>query len=393
MVKTNDQLVVDFNDRKKAINMNRQRIVMKVGSSSLTEANGALSLTKLQEHVAAIVSIKKQGHEVILVSSGAIAAGFSALGYPSRPVTVAGKQAAAAVGQGLLMQAYLAEFAKHGLTAAQLLLTREDFADQKRYQNALQTITELLKRSAVPIINENDSTSVEELTFGDNDMLSALVSGFIHADTLCMITDVNGLYDSNPNQNPNAKKYHFLPNVTDDLLMVAGQAGSKVGTGGMKSKLLAAQTALPFGVNVFIGKTSGQSTLQDLLAGKGDGTYIGSFKHESVMPSSKQWLAVHSHVNGQIKIDKGAEKALMYEGKSLLPVGITSVSGSFGPNDVVEIINEKGKVIGKGQSTLSSVDLTLIKGMSSNEASEQVKLNKAVAIHRDQWVTLAKERM
>lgn len=379
--------------RKKALIMNRQRLVMKVGSSSLTGANGALCLTKLREHVRAIAHAKKLGHEVVLVSSGAIAAGFSALGYPSRPSTTAGKQAAAAVGQGLLMQAYLAEFAAHDLTAAQLLLTREDFKDQKRYQNALQTLTELLKRSAIPIINENDSTSIEELTFGDNDMLSALVSGFIHADALCMITDVNGLYDSNPNQNPNAKKFHYIPEVTEDLFAYAGDSGSKVGTGGMKSKLMAAKTATPFGVNVFIGKSSGETTLEDLLLGKGDGTYIGSFKHASVMPASKQWLAVHSEASGQIKIDKGAERALLFEGKSLLPVGVVDVIGRFHENDVVEIVNEKNAVIGKGQTTLSASDLMLIKGMQSIQANEQIKLTKSVAIHRDQWVPLTKERI
>ncbi len=162
------------------------------------------------------------------------------------------------------------------MTPAQLLLTREDFSDQTRYSNAYSTLNELLKRGAIPIINENDSTSIAELTFGDNDMLSALVSGLIHANILCIMTDVNGLYDANPQINPNAKKIHYLPTLTPELLALAGDSNSKVGTGGMKSKVSAAKTALTLGVNVFIGKADQDETFIDILAGKGNGTYIGT---------------------------------------------------------------------------------------------------------------------
>ncbi|WP_236687334.1 glutamate 5-kinase, partial [Geobacillus sp. ZGt-1] len=221
--------------------MKRQRVVVKIGSSSLTDPKGGLCHDKLFDHVEAIAYLKQLGHDVILITSGAVAAGFGPLGYPARPTTIAGKQAAAAVGQSLLMQAYSSAFAQFGFTAAQLLLTRSDFYSRERFRNLFATITTLLENGAVPIINENDSVSIEELTFGDNDMLSALVAGFLHADALILLTDINGLYDANPKTNPQAKKYAFLPEITDEMIEAAGGIGSAVGTGGMRSKLLAAR--------------------------------------------------------------------------------------------------------------------------------------------------------
>ena len=198
----------------------------------------------------------------LLVSSGAVAAGFRTLGYPTRPVTLKGKQAL----QLRLVKVYLFKFMRSFLQnmtylSAQVLLTRTDFSNKDRYQNAFATFSELLERSILPIINENDTVSVEELTFGDNDMLSALVSGLVHADQLIILTDINGFYDDNPNKNPNAKRIHHLSEITDDMLELAKGAGSKVGTGGMQSKLLAARTALQAGVKVFIGKGEGPDKL------------------------------------------------------------------------------------------------------------------------------------
>ena len=208
-----------------------------------------------------LLVLHKAGHEVILVSSGAVAAGFARLGYSSRPITIKGKQAASAVGQGLLMQSYIEKFSVHGIVPAQILLTRIDFSNRERYRNAFATLTELLERGILPIINENDTVSVEELTFGDNDMLSALVSGFLHADQLIILTDINGLYESNPRKYPLAKRLDYLEQITDDLLKGADDTGSKVGTGGMKSKLLAAKTATSLGVSVFIGTGEGSDKL------------------------------------------------------------------------------------------------------------------------------------
>ncbi|MBB3908471.1 glutamate 5-kinase [Anoxybacillus rupiensis] len=366
--------------------MKKQRVIVKIGSSSLTDSNGKLSEQKLLDHVEAIAYLKQLGHDVILISSGAVAAGFSQLGYRFRPQTVAGKQAAAAVGQGLLMQSYISAFRSFGIVIGQLLLTREDFYSRERFHNLFSAISELLDRGVLPIINENDSVSVEELTFGDNDLLSALVSGFLHADALIILTDINGLYDGNPKTDRTAKKYHFLPEITDDLIEQAGGIGTSLGTGGMKSKLLAAQKALSFGVSVFVGTGSGKRKLCDVLEGKGDGTYIGT--RQGHMQMRKQWIAYHSQPAGRIEIDEGAEIALLHKGKSLLPVGVTNVWGAFKALDVVEVINQKGEVIGRGQVYYSAEDLVKVKGWASEAARRYSIHQRPEVIHRNHWVCL-----
>lgn len=368
--------------------MSKRRIVVKIGSSSLTNSNGGLSIEKLTEYANALAKLKQQGHEVILISSGAVAAGFTKLGYPTKPVTIAGKQAAAAVGQGLLMQGYEEAFARHDIVVAQLLLTRNDFLSEEQYSNANAVLKELLARGVIPIINENDTTSVAELTFGDNDMLSALVSGLVHSDFLIILTDINGLYDEDPRKNPDAKKYHYLPIVNDELFLQATSAGSKVGTGGMRSKIEAAKTANTLGVNVFIGTGAGEEKLIDILLGKGDGTYIGSAT-KKVVKNKKQWIAFHSTTKGNIIIDDGAAQAILTKGKSLLPVGIQEVVGSFKKGDVVEVMNKRGKVIGKGQVNYSAEELRSIKGKDSFEAKKTINYQYDEAIHRDQWITFS----
>lgn len=370
--------------------MAKQRIVVKIGSSSLTNKQGGLDLLKLNEHTSAIAALKKMNYEVILISSGAVSAGFYDLGYPSRPVTVAGKQAAAAVGQGLLIQAYTDAFRKYGMVAAQLLLTKDVFTNEVQYSNVYATLTELLKRDIIPIINENDTVAIDELTFGDNDMLSALVSGLVHADFLIMLTDINGLYNKNPKKDPTAIKYHKLDVLTDEILnQTKHESGSKFGTGGMKSKLLAANMALSLGVRVFVGSGSGENKLIDIMHEKGDGTYIGN-QNSNSFHKHKQWIAFHSNISGQIFVDKGAFEALMYQGKSLLPAGIDEIKGTFVCGDVVEIVYGNS-VIAKGQVNYSSEDLTKLKGESSKLLMEQTDSKKPEVIHRDKLVISMKE--
>ena len=285
------------------MSMNNKRVVVKIGSSSLTENDGTLSIEKLTSHSQAIAYLMNAGVEVILISSGAISAGFRQLGYSSRPVTVQGKQAAAAVGQGLLSEAYNHVFKQSGYPTAQILLTRENFSDEMQFSNIYQTMTELLKRRVLPIINENDSVVIDELTFGDNDMLSALVSGLINADMLIMLTDINGIYDKNPHLNHEAKRYPRLRYIPDELIEQTSQvSGSKVGTGGMQSKLMAAKMATTFGVNSFVGQSDGKNGLERILNGEGDGTYIGD-NHLPHVRKHKQWIAFHSKVNGKIYVD------------------------------------------------------------------------------------------
>lgn len=371
--------------------MKKKRIVVKIGSSSLTNKNGGLCLEKLQEHVEALARLKELGHDVILISSGAVAAGFTDLGYTTRPVSIVGKQAAAAVGQGQLLHAYSQEFKKHEIVSAQLLLTKQNLLAKDLYQNATATLTELLKRNVLPIINENDSVSVDGLTFGDNDMLSALVSGLVQAQMLIILTDVNGIYRDDPRMNPEAGKYEFLSEIPDELIKATSSEGSLVGTGGMKSKVEAAQTALALGSQIFIGTGSGSEKLVQILEGNGDGTYIGD-DPQATVKNSKQWLALHSMPTGKIEVDDGAALAISAQGRSLLPVGITKIGGRFKADDVVEVLNPAGEVIGRGQVNFSSEDLAEIKGLCSEEARVITKTGKRqVVIHRDQWFSATRK--
>ncbi|MFK3960426.1 glutamate 5-kinase [Pseudalkalibacillus hwajinpoensis] len=358
--------------------MGKKRIVVKIGSSSLTNGKGEIDLVKLIDHVNALALLRQEGHEVLLVSSGAVAAGFKELGYPARPVTLKGKQAAAALGQSLLIKSYIEEFNQRNISVAQILLTRPDFSNQDRYKNAFDTLSELLARGVMPIINENDTVSTEELKFGENDMLSALVSGLVHAYELIILTDVNGIYDSNPATNPDAIKFQTLDEIEDQMIEKAGGAGSNAGTGGMKSKLIAARTALNLGVHVFIGREAGSDKLQRIIRGDGDGTYLKQEK-ATFFNIKKQWIAMHSLVSGQLHIDEGAEEAIVSNGRSLLYGGISHVVGSFGEGDVVEVHGKNGK-LGKGQVKYSSVFLEKV-------IQEQGRESKMVeVIHRDQWV-------
>lgn len=366
--------------------MRKQRVVVKIGSSSLTNEQGGIDDRKFSDHVNALAALREVGHEVILVSSGAVAAGFSKLGYPSRPVTVKGKQAAAAVGQSLLIQTYTEKLSKFNIIPAQILLTRKDFSDRSRYRNAFATISELLDRGILPIINENDTVSAEEITFGDNDMLSALVSGFIHADRLIILTDINGLYDDNPHSNPSAKKYDYLEDITDEMMEAAEGAGSKVGTGGMKSKLLAAKTALSLGVPVFIGTGKGAQKLIDIIKGDGDGTYISNRTLSSVT-TNRQWIALHSETSGKVYVDQGAEEAILYQGSSLLPAGVFKVKGAFEAGDVVEVYGTKG-LLGKGEVTFSSDELKKMIEKRNIEKNKSSIMPSIELIHRNRWVQI-----
>ncbi|SIT84162.1 glutamate 5-kinase [Edaphobacillus lindanitolerans] len=370
--------------------MKKRRIVVKIGSSSLTDRADGLSAELVSEHTAAIAALAQAGQEVVLVSSGAVAAGFRNLGYHSKPASVVSKQAAAAVGQGLLMEAYTEEFKKHGIITAQLLLTRQDLVNKDRFHNTGRMLEELLKRRAVPIINENDSISVEGITFGDNDMLSALVAGLIHADHLIILTDVNGIYDGNPHNEPEARKYTYIAEVHDGLLKAASGPGSSVGTGGMKSKVLAARIAGSLGVQVFIGTGNGPEKLLDIVEGRGDGTYIGSTSRLSGK-DSKRWMAFCSVPSGTLTVDDGAARALSAKGTSLLPVGITGVSGTFRTGDVANVVDPQGNLVGRGQVNYPSDVIEEIIGRTGDEAMKISGGTTPEVIHCNRWIHLQKE--
>lgn len=365
-----------------------KRIVVKIGSSSLTSDEGGLHKSNIQFFASELAQLHKQNKQVMLVTSGAVAAGFREIGYESRPKLVHQKQAAAAVGQALLMQAYQEAFAQYGIVTAQILLTRNDFSNRKRINNALMTIEELLSQRIIPIINENDTVSTAEivLKFGDNDHLSSLVATMTKASQLVIITDMDGLYTADPRKNPDATKIERVAQISEELVQLAGGAGSAVGTGGMRSKIEAARIAMRGGVATFIGRVQHDGELLQAVDGAGRGTYFDT--SENSLPMKKQWLGFHSIPAGTITVDQGAAIALQDRHKSLLPAGVVSCEGEFYPGDVVQVVTQENKLIGRGVVNYAHWQLQATAGLSSEEVERRVEVPRIEVIHRDEWITL-----
>lgn len=364
-----------------------KRIVVKIGSSSLTGNRGGLNSDAIIYFAGELAALYKQGYQPLLVTSGAVAAGFSAIGYRERPKKLHEKQASAAVGQALLMRAYQEALAEHGHVAAQILLTRTDFHSRKRIGSAVMTIEELLERGILPIFNENDTVSVDELKFGDNDTLSALVANLVKADRLVILTDMDGLYSADPRHDPEAIKYTTVDEIGDEIYRMAGGAGSSVGTGGMRSKLDAARIATRGGVPVFVGRANETGDLKAAAEGGGKGTHFTT--KLSAMSVKKQWLGYLSRPLGALIVDAGAKRALAEEGRSLLPVGITDVEGQFHAGDVVEVRGPGGDIVGRGVVNYDMEDLQRVCGLPGPQVLERLNgLHRLEAIHRDEWISL-----
>ncbi|MBB6732918.1 glutamate 5-kinase [Cohnella zeiphila] len=362
-----------------------RRIVVKIGSSSLTSEEGGLSRERVRFFADELSSLLKSGTQVLLVTSGAVAAGFRRIGYAARPQQVHQKQAAAAVGQALLMEAYQEAFGVHGLAVAQILLTRPDFGSRTRSQYAERTIEELLKQGVVPIINENDTVATDELKFSENDTLSALVANLAKADALYILTDIEGLYTADPRVDPGARRIERIDVISEELYRIAGGAGSSVGTGGMRSKIEAARIAMGGGVATFIGRVSEPGQLADAVDGRGRGTYFTTSLHS--LPARKKWIGFLAVPQGKIFVDAGAEEALLHGGKSLLPAGITGAEGEFHPGDVVEVANAEGRTLGRGVTHYSAWQTVAAAGLPSDEATRRAGVSRIEVIHRDDWVT------
>lgn len=361
------------------------RIVIKIGSSSLTSEAGGLNVEKIHFFASELASLHREGYPLMLVTSGAVAAGFTHIGYRNRPKITHEKQAAAAVGQALLMQAYNTAFANHGVKVAQILLTRSDFSNRKRVHNAMMTIEELLKQGIIPIVNENDTVSIDELKFGDNDMLSALVANLVKARQLIIITDMDGLYSDDPRRNSQAYRIDRVDQISDEIYRIAGGSGSAVGTGGMRSKIEAARIATRGGIPVFVGQVIEQGDLSLALGDDGKGTYFGTTLQ--TLSVKKQWVGFHSLPQGAIVVDRGAEEALLSGGKSLLPAGVTKVEGDFHPGDVVEVLNADRQIIGRGVTNYTTWQLQAVVGLSTDEVKKRVEVQRIEVIHRDEWMT------
>lgn len=362
------------------------RIVVKIGSSSLTSPEGGLNREQIRYFAEELSGLHRAGHQVLLVTSGAVAAGFRTIGYKERPKLLHEKQAAASVGQALLMQAYNEAFAAHGVGTAQILLTRSDFSDRKRIHNASMTLDELFKHRMIPIINENDTVSIDELKFGDNDTLSALVANLVKAQRLIILTDMDGLYTGDPRKDKTAKRIERVAEISEDIIRFAGGAGSSVGTGGMRSKLEAARIAVRGGIPVFVGRAVEPGDLFAAVADDGKGTYFDADLH--TLPMKKQWVGFHSSPKGVVIVDKGAEQALLTDGRSLLPAGVHGCEGDFHPGDVVEVAGPDGRVIGRGVVNYAAWQLKAAAGLSSAEVERRLEVQRIEVIHRDEWITL-----
>jgi glutamate 5-kinase len=365
-----------------------QTLVVKIGTSSLTRADtGHLALSAIANLVETLSRLRQQGHQVVLVSSGAVGVGCQRLNLSERPKTMAMKQAIAAVGQGRLMRVYDDLFSALGQPIAQVLLTRSDLVQRSRYVNSYRTFRQLLKLGVIPIVNENDTVAVEELKFGDNDTLSALVASLIGADWLFLLTDVDRLYSADPRSHPDARPIQYIECLEDltALKAVAGGSGSAWGTGGMLTKLEAAQIATTAGVRTIITDGQHPEKVLKALAGESVGTEFAP--HPAPNRGRKRWIASSLLPAGRIYLDQGASQAITAGGKSLLAAGITDLEGDFQPGDAVLLCDGTGKAVARGIVNYSEPDLRQIMGCRSDEIPTILGYaTKETVVHRDNMV-------
>lgn len=356
------------------------RIVVKVGSSSLTTAHGGLDLERLDALVEPLAARANAGNEVVLVSSGAIAAGLAPLRISSRPKDIAKQQASASVGQLALVHAYLEAFGRHQLTIGQVLLTANDVVRRSHYRNAQRTLATLLRMGTVPVVNENDTVATEEIRFGDNDRLAALVAHLVGADALVLLSDVDALYDRNPGL-PDARK---LTEVTDpsvlDEVDVETEGASGLGTGGMASKIAAARLAAGAGIPVLLANAGNAA---EALGSASVGTAFAA--RDTRLSARRFWLGYAAGANGRLRLDAGAVTAVARRRRSLLAAGILEVDGAFNAGDVVELIGEHDAVIARGVVAYDAAELATMTGRSTNELPPE---QRREVIHADDLVPL-----
>ena len=371
-------------NRREEILENIQKIVVKVGTSTLTNEDGSLNIEKIKKIVSELSNLSDKGYDVVLVTSGAVGAGMGKLNMTERPKTLSEKQALASVGQVALTHLYQLLFQEYGKIIGQILLTRGDFSDRRRYLNARNVCNTLLKNKIIPVINENDAVVSNELKVGDNDTLSALVSGLIDADLLIILSDVQGLYNKNPQKYEDANLIEIVGKIDDDIKKTADGEGSKFGTGGMITKIIAAEMATKIGTNMVIASGDDPKNISRIVEKENIGTLFT--KKNKKISSKKYWLAYGTNKKGLLTIDEGAEKAL-FKGKSLLPVGIKSFEGDFDKGTVLKIMNMKNENIATGISNYSSDEIELIKGHRSEDI-EKILGHKYddVVVHIDNMV-------
>jgi len=357
---------------------------VKVGTSSLVSDGGSLDREKMNSLVVQLAALRQQGRDVILVSSGAIRAGMERLGLAARPRNIPEQQASAAIGQGYLMQTYAELLAVYDIIPAQVLLTRDDFHDRVRYLNARNTLYTLLRFGALPIVNENDTVAVDEIRFGENDTLSALVAASVDADLLLNLSDVDGLFDGDPRAGAPCRLIEEVKHITPEIECLAGGAGD-CGSGGMKSKIEAAKIATNSGVRLVIANAARPNVILDAAELRKVGTVF--LANKVGLTHRKRWIAFGRRVKGSIIINEGAKRMLAEAGKSLLPVGVVECRGSFGIGDLVEVLDENGSEVARGFTNYSCDEIARIKGKRSSDI-ERILGYKDFdeVIHRDNLV-------
>ena len=364
--------------------------VVKVGSSSLRGADGRLDESQVACLADQVVAAHAHGTRVVLVSSGAVAAGMGLLGLERRPLDLPTLQAAAAVGQGELIQAYQRILTGHGLTAAQILLSQDDFVHRGRYLNARTALQRLLDLGAIPIINENDAIATDELSYGDNDHLAALVTSMLDADVLALLSDVAGLYDRDPHD-PGAQLVPRVDDVEELDLERIGGVGSYVGSGGMRTKVGSARVAVASAAHTVIADARRPDVLRAVLDGEDVGTWFVAAAHR--VEARRLWIGYALRVHGRIHVDTGAAAALRSRGVSLLAVGVTRADGRFGVGDAVEVIDPDGEVVARGLSNYDIADVVRLAGRSTAVAVESLGTGYArEVIHRDDLVVFSRSR-
>ena len=368
-----------------AVLRDARRIVVKVGSSLVTNEGRGLDVVAIGDWCRQLAALAAEGRELVMVSSGAIAEGMKRLGWTARPQHLPELQAAAAVGQMGLVQMYESQLSMHGLRSAQVLLTHADLADRERYLNARSTLLTLLSHKVIPVINENDSVVNDEIKFGDNDTLGALVANLIEADALVILTDQRGLYAADPRQDPAARFIEVATAGDPELERMAGGAGSSIGRGGMLTKVLAAKRAAGSGASTLIAWGREPDVLLRLAAGEAIGTAFVAATPR--LAARKQWMADHLQLRGAVTVDAGAAQKLRDEGKSLLPIGVVEVEGDFARGDVIAVRSQAGAEIARGLANYSAPETRLIARKPSGQIQAALGYaGEPEMIHRDNLV-------
>jgi glutamate 5-kinase len=377
-----------MNEERVTILSNVKKVVIKIGSGVLTRKEG-LDLNIIDQLVDEIADLKKNGRHIVMVTSGAVASGRHRMGITRKLKNMPEKQAAAAIGQGRLMRVYSNAFGRHGINVAQMLLTMSDLTDRQRFINIRNTLSHLLEWGVVPVINENDTVSVEEIKFGDNDHLAAMMANIVGADLLINLTNTDGLYDRNPKTSKKAKLINLVRKITSEIEAAATAESDPVGTGGMKSKIMAAQKVTVCGIPYIIASGKRKGIFEEIFSGKETGTFF--LPMTNCLNSKEHWIAFTLRARGKLVIDEGAKNAILNKGKSLLPSGIIGVEGEFTVGDPVACIDSEGNQIAKGLVNYSSDEIKKIQGLKTAKI-EQVLGHKHYdeVIHRDSMAVMKK---